>query len=386
MLILTQCDKTHQGMTKTIRASTQGSTQGSKNGDVATQRTRSGANLHHGSRGASGSAGLTPEAMRRHEQLAFLQQEVSSADITAATAMPAPEQPAFNLDLLRRSIAGSDDWMQSAVGSIATTGTMLAAVQTILTDLNAQQPQSTALVAIGDSGVGVEEDRVLELQRTIVQERLQRERAEADLHRAREAQRELEERRIQESMAAEAADWAEEAALHNQLNAKLNETLQFIEQHGHHNELVKECRSLDSIEDIICRIAACESSCKDLKGKPVSCHLRDRLGQAGSTPVPVQQPAPQPAPATTSVQVQAQQEQVQDMAIDTPNRFNRFPAPEIVVAMVCDEEPLHHPPHQPPIPGPLPHLSVPSTSAAHGDARLRAHSRMHPSAAEVAGP
>ena len=55
-------------------------------------------NLRHGSRRGSGTTGLTPEALRPHNQLALLQQEVAPVDL--AIIAPPTLDPEVNADIL----------------------------------------------------------------------------------------------------------------------------------------------------------------------------------------------------------------------------------------------------------------------------------------------
>ena len=66
--------------------------------DVADQRSIQ-PNLRHGSRGGSGTTGLTPEALRRHNQLAFLQQK-GPMEGRAIIVLPTL-RPEVNVDILR---------------------------------------------------------------------------------------------------------------------------------------------------------------------------------------------------------------------------------------------------------------------------------------------
>ena len=86
-------------------------------GDVANQRPIQ-PNLRHGSRGVSGNTGLTPEAPRRHNQLAILQQEVAPEDL--ANVAPPMLNREVNVDILRRSLLGSDDLRSVVSPSVAT--------------------------------------------------------------------------------------------------------------------------------------------------------------------------------------------------------------------------------------------------------------------------
>ena len=174
-------------------------------GGVADQRSIH-PNLRHGCRGGSGTTGLTPEALRCHNQLAFLQQEVAPEDL-ANIAQPALD-PEVNVDILRQSLLGSDDL-----------GSVLSA--SVATGHEGPKPQG-ALVVVGDPRDD-KEDRVQDLQRVIVDERVQRQKEEA---------------------------------LRIRLEAQLKETLEFIETDVHHNQMVKEAESLDPFKRVVCRIAS----------------------------------------------------------------------------------------------------------------------------------
>ena len=125
----------------------------------------------------------------------------------------------------------------------------------------------------------------------------------------------------------------DEEVLRIRLEAQLKETLEFIEMHGHHNQMVKQAKSLDSIEEVVCRIAGCESACKDSQGRSPTCHLRQRwdklsleparpIAPASEAELPVQ---PQPAADEGSLAV--------DYGVSC-----RFPAPEHVETMMCDRD------------------------------------------------
>ena len=86
------------------------------------------------------------------------------------------------------------------------------------------------------------------------------------------------------SIVAECVQHEKEEALRIRLEAQLKETLEFIETHSHHNKMVKEAKSLDSIEVVVCRIIACESACKNAQGRDPTCHLRRRLDRRGPEP------------------------------------------------------------------------------------------------------
>ena len=89
---------------------------------------------------------------------------------------------------------------------------------------------------------------------------------------------------LQRFIVAEQVQRQKEEALRIRLEAQLKETLEFIEMQGHHNQMVKEARSLDSTEDVVCRIAACKSACEDAQGRSSTCHLRQRSDHLGSEP------------------------------------------------------------------------------------------------------
>ena len=72
----------------------------------------------HGSRGGSGTTGLTREALRRHNQLAFLQQEDAPGDM--ANILPPTLDPEGNVDIFRRSLLGSDNLGSVVSPSVAT--------------------------------------------------------------------------------------------------------------------------------------------------------------------------------------------------------------------------------------------------------------------------
>ena len=97
--------------------------------------------------------------------------------------------------------------------------------------------------------------------------------------------------------------------------------------------MVKEARSLDSIEEVVCRIAACESACRDAQGRSPTCHLRsrlDRLSSGPARPTASANKAPQP--------VEPQPAAGEDsMGVDD-GVFCRFPAPEHVETMMCEGE------------------------------------------------
>ena len=156
-----------------------------------------------------------------------------------------------------------------------------------------------ALVVVGDPR-NDDEDRVQKLQRFIVAERVRREKGEA---------------------------------LRIRLEAGLKDTLEVIETHGHNNQRVKAPKSLDSIEEVLCRIAACESACRDAQGRSPTCHLRQRLDRLSSEPARLTASASearlpvQPKPATGE----------ESMAVDD-GVFRRFAAPKHVENMMCDKE------------------------------------------------
>ena len=76
-------------------------------------------NLHHSSRRKSGSTGLTPKELRRHSQLAFLQQEDAQND--EAKIVPPRYDPEVNVDNLRQSVMGFHN-LQSVVSASVATG------------------------------------------------------------------------------------------------------------------------------------------------------------------------------------------------------------------------------------------------------------------------
>ena len=111
--------------------------------------------MRHGCRVGSGTTGLTPEALGRHNQLAFLQQEVAPEDL--ANIAPPTLDPEVNVDILRRSLLGSDDLGSVVSASLATAH-------------EGPKPEG-ALVVVGDPKDD-EEDTVQELQRFFVAERV----------------------------------------------------------------------------------------------------------------------------------------------------------------------------------------------------------------------
>ena len=243
-------------------------------GDVTIQRPIQ-PNLFHGSRRGSGS-GLTSEVLRRQDQLAFLQQEVAAEDLAAVAPL------IINLDALRRSLLGSDGSGSSVSPSVATAH-------------KGPRPRGT-LVLVGDPEDD-DEDRVQQLQRAILAERVQREK---------------------------------EHAVRLELGAKLQETLAFIDLHGHHSQAVKEAKSVDSIEEVVCRIAACKFACRNAQGRSSACHLRQRLDRLSpARPVASGSRAP---PANGDF-----------VAVDDRVPC-RFPAPENQETMMCDMEPEPQPP------------------------------------------
>ena len=129
------------------------------------------------------------------------------------------------------------------------------------------------------------------------------------------------------------------------LLAQLKQTQEFIETHGHHNEMLKEARSLDSVGGIICRIAACASACKEAQGRSPTCHLRQQLDRFGSEPA-------KPTALAMEAQLPVHPQPAADedfMAVDD-GVLCQFPAPEHVETMMCDREvepqsrpaPVHH--------------------------------------------
>ena len=68
------------------------------------------------------------------------------------------------------------------------------------------------------------------------------------------------------------------------LEAQIKETLEFIELHGHHNLMVKDAKSLNSIQEVIYRMAACQSACRDAHGPSSVCHPWRRLHRLRSEP------------------------------------------------------------------------------------------------------
>ena len=103
---------------------------------------------------------------------------------------------------------------------------------------------------------------------------------------------------VQRFIVAELAQREKEEALRIWLEAQLNEILEFIETQGHHNRMMKEAKSLDSIEEAVCRIAACESACRDPHRPSPICHPRQRLDRLSREPVRPAAPAGEaPSPA-----------------------------------------------------------------------------------------
>ena len=74
-------------------------------------------NLRHGSRGGSNPTSLTPEELRSHNQLAFLQQEVAQED--PANIVPPSFDSEVQVDMLRQSAIGTG---RPRVGGIILTG------------------------------------------------------------------------------------------------------------------------------------------------------------------------------------------------------------------------------------------------------------------------
>ena len=237
-----------------------------------------------------GTTGVTPEALRRHNQLAFLQQEVAPEDL--GNIAPPTLDPEVHVDILRRSLLGSDD-----LGSVVS--------PSVATAHEGPKPECT-LVVVGDPRED-KEDRVQELQRFIVVERVQREKQEA---------------------------------LRIRLEAKLKETLEFIETHGEHNQMAKEAKSLDSIEEVVCRIASCKSARKDAHGRSPSCHLRQRLDRLGSEPA-----RPTASASEAQLPVQPQPDAGEDFMAVGDGFTHRFPTPQHVENLRCDREvePRKHP-------------------------------------------
>ena len=124
-----------------------------------------------------------------------------------------------------------------------------------------------------------------------------------------------------------------EEALMIRLEAQLKETLEFMEMHGHHNQMVRESNSLDSIEEAVCRIATCESACKDAQGQSPNCHLRQHWDRLGSEPAG-------PTASASEPQLPVQRRPAADedsMAVDD-GVPRRFPALEHVETMMCERE------------------------------------------------
>ena len=117
------------------------------------------------------------------------------------------------------------------------------------------------------------------------------------------------------------------------LEAQLKETPEFIETHGHNNQMVKETKSLYSIEEVVCRVAACESACRDAQGRSPTCHLRQSLARIGS------EPARRTASASEAqLPVQPQPAAGEDSMAEDDGVICWSPAPEHVGTMMCDRE------------------------------------------------
>ena len=202
-----------------------------------------------------------------------------------ANIAPFTLDPQVDVDILHRSLLGSND-----LGSVVS--------PSVATAEERRKPEGT-LDVIGDPRED-KEDRMQELQRFIVPKRVQHEK---------------------------------EKALRIQLEAQLKKTLEFIETHGHHNQMVKDAKSLDFIEGVVCRITACESACRNAQCESPACHLRERLDRVGSEPTRLAAAAGEEARP-----VQPQPAAVGDsMAVD--DRVGRwFPGPEHVETMMCDRE------------------------------------------------
>ena len=157
------------------------------------------------------------------------------------------------------------------------------------------------------------------------------------------------------------------------LEAHLKETLEFIETHGHHNQMVKDAKSLDSIEEVVCRITACESACKYAQGRSPTCYLRQRLDRLG------------PELARPTASASGAQQRVQPhlsagedpMALDD-GALRRFLAPEHVETMMCDKEDV---PQSRPAPVHQVHHGVafaaPSPSMHHGQPAAPSGPQVH---------
>ena len=266
-------------------------------GDVADERPIQ-RNLRHGSRGGFGSTRLAPETLRRHNQLAFLQHKVAQEHLP--NIVPPTFDPEVNVDSLRRSLMGSADLRSVVSPSLATPH-------------EGPRPEG-ALVVVGNLKDD-EEDGAHDLHRFIVAERVQRKKEEAPRVR---------------------------------MEAQLKETPKFIEAHGLHNQMVKEAKCLDSMEEVVCKIATSEFVCRGAHGRSPVCHLRRRLDRLGSKPT---RPA---APASeASLPLQPQQAKGDDsMAIEEGVHY-WFPTPEHIETMTCDREveqqacpaPVHHAQH-----------------------------------------
>ena len=138
---------------------------------------------------------------------------------------------------------------------------------------------------------------------------------------------------LQRFIVAEAVQREKEEALSSRPEAQLKETLEFIETHGHHNQMVQGAKSVDSIDEVVCRIAACATACKDAQRRGPTCHLRQRLDRLG----------PEPARPTASARDKQRRLQPQPAADEAPMAVDdgvvrRFPAPEHLETMMRDRE------------------------------------------------
>ena len=68
------------------------------------------------------------------------------------------------------------------------------------------------------------------------------------------------------------------------MEAQPKDTSDFIETHGQHKQMLEEANLLDSIEEVVCSIAACTSACRNAQGRSLVCHLRQRLEALDSEP------------------------------------------------------------------------------------------------------
>ena len=57
-----------------------------------------------------------------------------------------------------------------------------------------------------------------------------------------------------------------------------------METHGHNNKMVKGTRSMDSMEQVVCSIAACKFACRNAHCWNPVCDVWRRLDRLGSEP------------------------------------------------------------------------------------------------------